>query len=174
MTNTLINIIENYNVKIITIINNNDSILNTKIQKIWVINLLEDTIKRNYIITLMKKCKINFTLVIVDKISDNIYQTLCPHKNISKEEMDNCSSFCENQYFKKYEDQKYHPQGINSELKKGVIDSCKARFCNPRCPYPNRANKSLRYACDTCKKTFSGLQKLGAITNCDYDSLFNR
>lgn len=95
-------------------------------------------------------------------------------KNISKEEMDNCSSFCENQYFKKYEDQKYHPQGINAELKKGVIDSCKARFCNPRCPYPNRANKSLRYACDTCKKTFPGLQKLGAITNCDYDSLFNR
>jgi len=95
-------------------------------------------------------------------------------KTISKEEADKCTSFCENRYFKKYEDQKYHPQGINAELKSGIIESCKARFCNPHCPYPNRANKSLRYACDTCKKKFPELQKMGAITNCDFDTLFNR
>ena len=83
---TLINIIKNYNVKLINITNDKNSILNKKVKKVFVINLLEDVLKRNYIVTIMNKLKINFTLVIVDKIQENIYDTLCPKKHISKEE----------------------------------------------------------------------------------------
>jgi GR25 family glycosyltransferase involved in LPS biosynthesis len=90
--NTLMNIIENYNVKTITINNTKNHLLNNKIHSIFVINLLEDCIKRNYIITLMNKLKINFTLVIVDKITESIYQTLCPLAHISKEELGCCLS----------------------------------------------------------------------------------
>ena len=84
---TLINIIKNYNVKLINITNDKNSILNKKVKKVFVINLLEDVLKRNYIVTIMNKLKINFTLVIVDKIQENIYDTLCPKKHISKEEL---------------------------------------------------------------------------------------
>jgi GR25 family glycosyltransferase involved in LPS biosynthesis len=40
----------------------------------------------------MNKLKINFTLVIVDRITDTIYQTLCPTAHISKEELGCCLS----------------------------------------------------------------------------------
>jgi GR25 family glycosyltransferase involved in LPS biosynthesis len=40
----------------------------------------------------MNKLNINFTLVIVDKISSNIYDSLCPNKHISKEEVGCCLS----------------------------------------------------------------------------------
>ena len=89
---TLINIIKNYNVKRINITNDKNSILNKKVKKVFVINLLEDILKRNYIVTLMSKLKINFTLIIVNKVSENIYDTLCPKKHISKEELGCCLS----------------------------------------------------------------------------------
>jgi len=90
------NILFNYNVKLININNNKNSIINQKIQKIFIINLLQDQIKRNYMITIMKKLKINYTLVIVNKILDEDYQTLCPEKHISKNELGCCLShlFC--------------------------------------------------------------------------------
>jgi GR25 family glycosyltransferase involved in LPS biosynthesis len=68
-----IQMIKNYKVKIINILNNTESEINKRVDKIYVINLSEDVIKRNYIITIMKKYGINFTLVIVDHIS---YETL--------------------------------------------------------------------------------------------------
>lgn len=89
---TLINTIKNYNVKLINITNDKNSILNKKVKKVFVINLLEDVLKRNYIVTIMYKLKINFTLVIVNKISENIYDILCPKKHISKEELGCCLS----------------------------------------------------------------------------------
>lgn len=68
-----IQMVKNYKVKIINILNNKESEINKRVDKIYVINLSEDIIKRNYIITIMKKYGINFTLVIVDHIS---YETL--------------------------------------------------------------------------------------------------
>jgi glycosyl transferase family 25 len=89
---TLINIIKNYNVKLINITNDKNSILNIKVKKVFVINLLEDVLKRNYIVTVMSKLKINYTLVIVNKVSENIYNTLSPKKHISKQELGCCLS----------------------------------------------------------------------------------
>jgi glycosyl transferase family 25 len=89
---TLNKAIENYNPKIINIVNTKTPIINKVIKQIFVINLLEDKVKRNYIITLMNKFKINFTLVVVETISDGTYQTLCPNAHISKGELGCCLS----------------------------------------------------------------------------------
>lgn len=72
----LTKIIENYKVKIIDIINDKDSLINKKISKIFVINLKHDSDKRNYIITLLSKLKINYSLVIVNYIPDQWFNTL--------------------------------------------------------------------------------------------------
>lgn len=99
MNNTLIDAIKNYNVKVINIINDNDNTksphnINDKIKKIFVINLLTDNIKRNYIIALMKKLNINFTLVVVEKISKEFYKNMCDKSDIfiSKNELGCCLS----------------------------------------------------------------------------------
>jgi GR25 family glycosyltransferase involved in LPS biosynthesis len=75
---TIIDAIKNYKVKLINIQNNinNTSEINTRVKKIYVINLIDDEIKRNYIITLMKKYNINFTLVVVEQISIDLYDSL--------------------------------------------------------------------------------------------------
>jgi len=91
----LINAIKNYKVKVINIINDNQNqTINDKIKKIFVINLIEDDIKRNYIITLMKKYNINFTLVVVEKISKEFYKTISENSTtfISKVELGCCMS----------------------------------------------------------------------------------
>jgi GR25 family glycosyltransferase involved in LPS biosynthesis len=99
----IISFIKTYKVKTINIINSNKSILNEKISKIYVINLLSDKKKRNYILVLMRKYKINFTLVIVEKISDDDYKKLCPKQHISKSELGCCMShlWCLNNGIKK-------------------------------------------------------------------------
>ena len=86
------NILFNYKVKLIHINNNKNSIINEKIQKIFVINLLEDRLQRNYMITIMRKLNINFTLVVVNKVQNKDYEILCPKKHISKEELGCCLS----------------------------------------------------------------------------------
>jgi GR25 family glycosyltransferase involved in LPS biosynthesis len=103
---TIIDAIKNYKVKIINIqnyttdivnddveINNTKNTINTKIKKIYVINLIDDEIKRNYMITLMKKYNINFTLVVVEKISSDLYNSLRNADTfISKSELGCCLS----------------------------------------------------------------------------------
>jgi GR25 family glycosyltransferase involved in LPS biosynthesis len=81
------NILNKYRVNIYKITNkfNNFSILNQHIENIYVINLKNNILRRNYIIRLMKKFKINFHLVIVDKIEDNIYS--CLNNECTKEEI---------------------------------------------------------------------------------------
>ena len=94
-------ILNNYKVKIINFTNtvsetNTDSETNTvseknteinnKIQKIYVINLVDNDIRRNYIMILMKKLKINFSLVIVEKIPVEVYNKINKISNISKSE----------------------------------------------------------------------------------------
>ena len=68
--------------------------LNEIVKKIYVINMIDDEIKRNYIITLMKKYKINFTLVIVDRVSSELYKSLSDNSKtfISKGELGCCLS----------------------------------------------------------------------------------
>jgi GR25 family glycosyltransferase involved in LPS biosynthesis len=87
MTTDINKIIENYKVKIINIDNNsNKSEINNIVNKIYVINLLENEIRRNYILVLMKKLNINFTLVVVERISLDNYNIINKESNISKPE----------------------------------------------------------------------------------------
>jgi GR25 family glycosyltransferase involved in LPS biosynthesis len=87
-----IQMIKNYKVKIINILNNNESEINKRIDKIYVINLSEDVVKRNYIITIMKKYGINFTLVIVEHISYETFVELGQNLSISLNELGCCVS----------------------------------------------------------------------------------
>jgi GR25 family glycosyltransferase involved in LPS biosynthesis len=88
----VIKLVKKYNVKVVNILNDNNSEINKRIQKIYVINLAEDIYKRNYIITLMKKYNINFTLVIVERISQEVFYEFCKKSTISKEEFGCCLS----------------------------------------------------------------------------------
>jgi GR25 family glycosyltransferase involved in LPS biosynthesis len=89
----LLNAIKNYKVIAINIINDTNSEINKKVNKIFVINLLEDNLKRNYIICLMKKYKINYTLVIVERISSNLHKSICLNNSlISRSELGCCIS----------------------------------------------------------------------------------
>jgi glycosyl transferase family 25 len=104
--NSIIDAVKNYKVKVINITNDDNANINSetdeyvreklneKIKKIYVINLLDDEIKRNYIITLMNKYKINFTLVIVERISAEVYKAISDKSNIyiSKGELGCCLS----------------------------------------------------------------------------------
>lgn len=86
------NILDEYKVKLIHIVNDKKSILNSKITRIYVINMKKDIVKRNYIIILMQKYKINFSFVLVEKVSDKKYNQLCETKCISKGELGCCLS----------------------------------------------------------------------------------
>jgi GR25 family glycosyltransferase involved in LPS biosynthesis len=90
--NPIIDTIKNYKVKTINILNDSNSEINKKVKKIFVINLLEDNFKRNYIIALMKKYNLNYTLVIVDRISVNTHKLLCPKSLITRSELGCCLS----------------------------------------------------------------------------------
>ena len=69
-TNKIYNILENYNVENISIINDSQNLeyINKKISKIYVINLINDNFRKNYIKIIMKKMNINYNLVHVNKI----------------------------------------------------------------------------------------------------------
>lgn len=91
----LVDAIKNYKVNTVNILNDNDNKceINKKVKKIFIINLLEDVLKRNYIFMLMKKMSINFTLVIVERISSDLHKSLCLNKSlISKNELGCCLS----------------------------------------------------------------------------------
>lgn len=86
-TFTIMNaILQNYKAKFIQIKNCDHSNINSAVQQIYVINLAEDTAKRNYIITLFRKLKINFSLVVVDRISSENFEIVQQHSKISASE----------------------------------------------------------------------------------------
>jgi len=99
--NLLTEVLKSYKVKMIHIKNVATSDLNERVEQIYVINMIQDVRKRNYIIVLMKKYGINFTLVLVDYLPNSVYNTIYnTHKiNISKEELGCCVShlWCLNQ-----------------------------------------------------------------------------
>jgi GR25 family glycosyltransferase involved in LPS biosynthesis len=86
MTINFMKIIENYKVKIINFSNNNKSEINNIVNKIYVINLQENEARRNYVLVLMKKLNIDFTLIVVEKITNENYTIINKIYNISKSE----------------------------------------------------------------------------------------
>jgi len=67
------NMLNTYNVKINNV-KNNGNILNEYTEKIYVINLKDNNIRRRYISTIMKKYGISYKLVIANKIDNNIFE----------------------------------------------------------------------------------------------------
>ena len=84
---SLLSIIENYKVKVYYFINNKNNKINNIIKDIYVINLIKNTVRRNYIITIMKKMNINFYLVLVDNLSQDIYNILNTNSSLTKSEL---------------------------------------------------------------------------------------
>lgn len=81
------NILNKYKVSIHEIENTKKpNFINTKIKKIFVINLADNIIRRNYILTLMKKYSINFSLIVVNRITKKT-RDFFGNKNITKEEL---------------------------------------------------------------------------------------
>lgn len=88
MITNINNIINNYKVYSYKIQNcNEQSNINKKVKEIYIINLKNNIIRRKYICTLMAKVGINFTLVIVDKITDQINVELNNLNRITKYEL---------------------------------------------------------------------------------------
>ena len=84
---TTINLLKNYKASIYEIENTKrKNYINTRIRKVFVINLADNVIRRNYILILMKKYNINFSLVVVNRVSDKTYSQLGSTR-ITKEEL---------------------------------------------------------------------------------------
>jgi len=86
----IITILDNYKVHLTSYKRNEErkSILNQYTENIYVINLKNDTIRRNYINVLFKKLNIEYTLVVVEPISEELYSLLHGNeKQLSKSEV---------------------------------------------------------------------------------------
>lgn len=84
------NILDNYKVYLTFYKRDEErkSILNQHTDNIYVINLKNDTIRRNYINVLFKKLNIDYSLVVVEPISDQLYSLLRgSEKQLSKSEV---------------------------------------------------------------------------------------
>jgi len=95
MKNYVLKSLKEYNVKVFKINNDNDNknFINKNLDNIYVINLKDNLLRRNYIIILMKKYGINFKLVVVDRLTDEIYKNMkIVNENLSKEEIGCCLS----------------------------------------------------------------------------------
>lgn len=88
----LLNCLKEYNVNNIPIINEPNSKLNNLVKQIYVINMKEDIHKRNYISILFQKYKINYNLIIVDRVEQIVYNKLCKTEHISIAELGCCFS----------------------------------------------------------------------------------
>ena len=93
MNTNLLNYLKNYKFYNLHIINDKtQSGINASVKKIYVINLVEDIRKRNYIYILFKKYNINYNLVIVDRIDKEVYNNLVNDNRISIAELGCCMS----------------------------------------------------------------------------------
>lgn len=83
----LLDELRKYKVKMVYICNDPNSTLNKYVEQIYVINMVQDTRKRNYIHLLFKKYNINYNLVVVDKVCDEVYTKLFQHSKLSSAEL---------------------------------------------------------------------------------------
>ncbi len=83
------NILKKYIVKTINIVNDskNEIEFNSKITKTYVINLNINELRRNYMVVLLEKYKINYTMVVVEKVTNEINEYLNKDENITKNEL---------------------------------------------------------------------------------------
>lgn len=83
------NIIDNYKVIPIkmSFSKSKKHVLNNYCEEIFVINLITNKLRRNYITTLMKKYKVDFTLVLVEPINEKLYRLLNENKKLTKSEI---------------------------------------------------------------------------------------
>lgn len=88
----LLKCLKEYKVDNVPIINDPDSKLNKLVKQIYVINMKEDIHKRNYIRVLLQKYKINYNLIIVDRVDQLVYNKLCKTEHISTAELGCCLS----------------------------------------------------------------------------------
>lgn len=80
-------ILNKYKATIYDIVNiKKKNYINTRIKKIFVINLADNVIRRNYILVLMKKYNINFSLVVVNRINEKMH-SLVGNMRITKDEL---------------------------------------------------------------------------------------
>jgi len=80
-------ILDNYKLSLYNVTNTKSkNYMNSRIKKIFVINLSDNIIRRNYILVLMKKYNINFSLVIVNRIDETIH-SLIDNAKITKDEL---------------------------------------------------------------------------------------
>jgi GR25 family glycosyltransferase involved in LPS biosynthesis len=90
----LLECLENYKFLNISIINDSTKTfgINAIVKKIYVINLFEDIRKRNYITMLFQKYKINYNLIVVDRISKDIHENFVNDTKITISELGCCMS----------------------------------------------------------------------------------
>jgi len=89
------NVFNNYKAKTYYIQNNVTNEINyisTKVKQIYVINLKKDVVRRKYICILMKKYNLNFTLVVVDKIDNFLFNTFNRNGSLTRGEIGCCLS----------------------------------------------------------------------------------
>jgi len=81
------NILDKYKATIYDVVNTKrKNFINHRIRKVFVINLADNVIRRNYILVLMKKYNINFSLVVVNRINDKLHSFIGNTK-ITKDEL---------------------------------------------------------------------------------------
>jgi GR25 family glycosyltransferase involved in LPS biosynthesis len=82
----MIKILNKYNVSVEKKINDSEKKMYINKFPIYIINLREDIIRRNYIHVIMEKMNINYQLVIVERIQEEDYQSIKNYslKNITK------------------------------------------------------------------------------------------
>lgn len=78
----IMNLINNYNINRIQYINDSDNnlFINNFVNHIYIINLENNKLRRNYIIKVMEKYNINFELIIVPKLEQKQYENIGNNK----------------------------------------------------------------------------------------------
>jgi len=96
MKNFIVNTLKDYKIKNFKIINDkeNKNRVNQFLNSVYIINLNDNLLRRNYIILLMKKYGLNYHLIVVERIAEEVYQSIHQRVNnkITKEEIGCCLS----------------------------------------------------------------------------------
>jgi GR25 family glycosyltransferase involved in LPS biosynthesis len=95
MQNEIFKVLKEYDVNLFKILNDEHNInfINSHLNNIYVINLNDNVLRRNYIIILMKKYGINFNLVVTNRNNDETYRNMKNiNEDLTREEIGCCIS----------------------------------------------------------------------------------